>query len=87
MAKQPAGRISQITTMRTVLARAHGGDLTDAAAARQLLIERYGGAVRTYLLGHTWRPCESTKLRARSHSTYSMSSRGGFLVAIGSGSC
>jgi RNA polymerase sigma-70 factor (ECF subfamily) len=33
-----------------VLARANSGALDDAAAARQLLIERYGPAVRGYLL-------------------------------------
>src|SRR5262245_4480901 len=42
-------RLSQISTMWTVLAQAPSGDNDDATAARRLLIERYGGAVRSYL--------------------------------------
>ena len=42
-------RLSQISTMWTVLAKAHAGAADDAAAARQLLIERYGAPVRRYL--------------------------------------
>lgn len=42
-------RLSQISTAWTVLAQAHHGPSDDAAAARRLLVERYGGAVRGYL--------------------------------------
>lgn len=42
-------RLSQIQTMWTVLNQAHAGTAT-AAAAQELLIRRYGGAVRKYLL-------------------------------------
>jgi hypothetical protein len=42
-------RLSQISTMWTVLAQAHAGPPGDVAAAQQLLIERYGGAVKGYL--------------------------------------
>jgi RNA polymerase sigma-70 factor (ECF subfamily) len=42
-------RLSQIQTMWTVLRQAHAG-AADAAAARELLIRRYGGAVHKYLL-------------------------------------
>jgi hypothetical protein len=45
----PPQRLSQISTMWTVLAQAHTGPPAEAAAARQLLIERYGGAVKGYL--------------------------------------
>ena len=44
-------RLSRISTIWTVLHQAHHGDATDAATARRLLIERYGGAVHGYLVG------------------------------------
>jgi RNA polymerase sigma factor (sigma-70 family) len=44
-------RLSGITTMWTVLRAAHGGPPDAAGAARQLLLERYGPAVRRYLAG------------------------------------
>src|SRR5213080_1066670 len=44
-------RLSGISTMWTVLRQAHGGPPDAATAAKQLLLERYGGAVRAYLLG------------------------------------
>jgi RNA polymerase sigma-70 factor (ECF subfamily) len=44
-------RLSQITTQWTVLLRAHATPADGAAAAQQLLLERYGGAVARYLLG------------------------------------
>jgi RNA polymerase sigma-70 factor (ECF subfamily) len=47
----PDLRLSQIPTLWTVVLRAHGGPGDDAGAARQALLERYGGAVRRYLLG------------------------------------
>ncbi len=44
-------RLSAISTMWTVLRAAHGGTSSAADAARELLLHRYGGAVRRYLLG------------------------------------
>jgi RNA polymerase sigma-70 factor (ECF subfamily) len=44
-------RLSRISTAWTVLEQAHTGPPDDAAAAQQLLLERYGGAVHRYLLG------------------------------------
>jgi RNA polymerase sigma-70 factor (ECF subfamily) len=46
-----AARLSGISTMWTVLRQAHGGPPDAATAAKQLLLERYGGAVRRYLMG------------------------------------
>jgi RNA polymerase sigma-70 factor (ECF subfamily) len=43
-------RLSHITTMWTMLAQAHGGKEDEAAAARQMLMLRYCGAVYRYLL-------------------------------------
>jgi RNA polymerase sigma-70 factor (ECF subfamily) len=43
-------RLSHITTMWTVLTQAHRGEGDEAAAARQLLMLRYCGAVYRYLL-------------------------------------
>jgi RNA polymerase sigma-70 factor (ECF subfamily) len=42
-------RLSDISTSWTALRQAHAGEPGPAAAARQLLMERYGGAVRRYL--------------------------------------
>jgi RNA polymerase sigma-70 factor (ECF subfamily) len=42
-------RLSQIATSWTVLRAAHEGPEGEAAAARQLLLERYGPAARSYL--------------------------------------
>jgi RNA polymerase sigma-70 factor (ECF subfamily) len=42
-------RLSQISTVWTVLRQAHGGSDDVAGAARRLLLERYGPAVRRYL--------------------------------------
>lgn len=44
-------RLSQIGTLWSVVEQAHGPDADAATAARQALLERYGGAVRKYLLG------------------------------------
>jgi RNA polymerase sigma-70 factor (ECF subfamily) len=44
-------RLSQIATLWTVVGQAHGSDEAAATAARQRLLERYGGAVKKYLLG------------------------------------
>jgi RNA polymerase sigma-70 factor (ECF subfamily) len=43
-------RLSRISTAWTVLQQAHEGSADAAAAARQLLVQRYGGAVHRYLL-------------------------------------
>jgi RNA polymerase sigma factor (sigma-70 family) len=42
--------LSHISTMWTMLYQAHQGSATEAAAARQLLMQRYCGAVYRYLL-------------------------------------
>lgn len=47
----PPDRLSGISTMWTVLRDAHGGSPEASAAAKELLLARYGGAVRRYLLG------------------------------------
>ena len=44
-------RLSRINTSWHVLRQAHEGAGAEATAAQQLLIERYGPAVRRYLLG------------------------------------
>ncbi len=44
-------RLSRIETLWSVVRRAHEDDLSAAQAAQQELIDRYGGAVRRYLLG------------------------------------
>src|SRR5688572_15010871 len=41
--------LSAIATSWSLLRRAHDAPADDAAAARRLLIERYGGAVKRYL--------------------------------------
>ena len=41
--------LSRISTLWTLVLRAHGGAAEAATGARQQLIERYGGAVRRYL--------------------------------------
>lgn len=47
----PSDRLSGISTMWTVLRAAHGDSPESAAAAKEILLARYGGAVRRYLLG------------------------------------
>ena len=44
-------RLSKISTIWSVLRQAQTGVPEAAALARQLLLERYGGAVHRYLLG------------------------------------
>jgi RNA polymerase sigma-70 factor (ECF subfamily) len=44
-------RLSQINTLWTLVGRAHRDEGTPANAAQAALLERYGGAVRRYLLG------------------------------------
>jgi len=44
-------RLSQISTMWTMLVRAHAPAESGATAAQHMLLERYGGAVYRYLLG------------------------------------
>ena len=43
-------RLASISTMWTMLRDAHGDQATNALEARQLLLERYGGAIHRYLL-------------------------------------
>jgi RNA polymerase sigma-70 factor (ECF subfamily) len=43
-------RLSDISTVWSVLRQAHAGSAEAVAAAQQLLLQRYGGAVRRYLL-------------------------------------
>jgi RNA polymerase sigma factor (sigma-70 family) len=43
-------RLSQISTSWSVVRQAHGGPADAVAAAQQVLLQRYGGAVRRYLL-------------------------------------
>ena len=47
----PNHRLSQITTLWTMVDQAHGLDAAAVTSARQRLLERYGGAVKKYLLG------------------------------------
>jgi RNA polymerase sigma factor (sigma-70 family) len=51
-------RLSQISTSWSVVRQAHGGPADAVAAAQQLLLQRYGGAVRRYLLA-TLRDCHA----------------------------
>ena len=44
-------RLSRMETLWTVVHRAHSDETLEAAAARQQLIDQYGGAVKRYLLG------------------------------------
>lgn len=44
-------RLSQIPTLWTVVRRAHAEETVDARSAQQEMIDRYGGAIRRYLLG------------------------------------
>jgi RNA polymerase sigma-70 factor (ECF subfamily) len=47
----PDQHLSQIATLWTVVGQAHGADAAAVTAARQRLLQRYGGAVKRYLLG------------------------------------
>jgi RNA polymerase sigma factor (sigma-70 family) len=49
---EPAGnaRLSRITTMWSMVCEAHGDDADNARLAQQQLLDRYGGAVRRYLV-------------------------------------
>ena len=44
-------RLSQIHTMWSVVRRAHEDDTLEARSAQQQMVDRYGSAVRRYLLG------------------------------------
>ncbi|MEX2113996.1 MAG: sigma factor [Pirellulales bacterium] len=44
-------RLSQITTLWSVVHRAHGSETADAQLAKQQLLELYGTAIRRYLTG------------------------------------
>ena len=50
-ASAPIERLSQISTMWTMLVRAHEPATLGASAAQHALLERYGGAVYRYLVG------------------------------------
>jgi DNA-directed RNA polymerase specialized sigma24 family protein len=45
-----SNRIDHIETLWSVVRKAHGKSKTEAVEARQALVDRYGGAVRRYLL-------------------------------------
>jgi RNA polymerase sigma-70 factor (ECF subfamily) len=47
----PDQHLSQIATLWSMVEQAHGPDAEGVTAARQRLLERYGGAVQRYLLG------------------------------------
>jgi RNA polymerase sigma-70 factor (ECF subfamily) len=47
----PHQHLSQIATLWTLVDQAHGAEAEAVRAARQRLLERYGGAVSKYLLG------------------------------------
>jgi RNA polymerase sigma-70 factor (ECF subfamily) len=49
--EQPDTRLSQITTLWSVVCRAHEGSAQTVAAAQEQLVQRYGKAVYRYLLG------------------------------------
>lgn len=51
-----ASRLSQIVTQWTLLREAHSGEEDAARTAQSLLLDRYGSAVRRYLLGCTRQP-------------------------------
>jgi RNA polymerase sigma-70 factor (ECF subfamily) len=44
-------RLSRITTLWSLVYRAHGGMADDVTSAQKVLMERYGGAIHRYLLG------------------------------------
>ncbi len=48
---EPDVRLNQIATLWTLLRQAHDGADEGAHEARRVLLERYGGAVKRYLLG------------------------------------
>src|SRR5438876_1024348 len=43
-------RLSRISTLWSVVRQAHDGSATGVCVAQQQLLERYGGAVRRYLM-------------------------------------
>lgn len=51
MERADLSHLSQISTMWTMLFRAHGGGPEGAVSAQHAMMERYGGAVYRYLLG------------------------------------
>jgi RNA polymerase sigma-70 factor (ECF subfamily) len=50
-ATDPEDHLSQIATLWSVVEQAHGPEAEAVTAARQRLLQRYGGAVKRYLLG------------------------------------
>ena len=61
-------RLSQIATQWTMLYQAHKGQAEEAAVARQILMQRYCGAVFRYLLRAVRDVCYC-KLSNNAHST------------------
>src|SRR5690349_8900362 len=51
MSEPQAARLSQLTTLWSLVRQAHQGPAPDTAAARQQLLERYGRPIHRYLLG------------------------------------
>src|SRR6266436_612212 len=51
MERSDPSHLSQISTMWTMLFRAHAGGPEGAVSAQRAMMERYGGAVYRYLLG------------------------------------
>jgi RNA polymerase sigma-70 factor (ECF subfamily) len=49
--EDPSQPLNRISTLWTVVCRAHEGTAGSAAAAQQVLLQRYSGAVYRYLLG------------------------------------
>jgi DNA-directed RNA polymerase specialized sigma24 family protein len=49
--RPPDPRLSRIVTLWTLVRQAHADSGEDVAAAQRALLDRYGGAVRRYLLG------------------------------------
>jgi RNA polymerase sigma factor (sigma-70 family) len=47
----PNDRLSRISTVWSLIFQAHAGKMDAAAAAQNLLMQRYGGAISRYLLG------------------------------------
>lgn len=51
--ESPSSRISRIETMWSIVRTAAGDDSVDSQSARQQMLDRYGTAVKRYLLGAT----------------------------------
>lgn len=53
MTENEEGRISRIETMWSMVQTAQGDDSVDSQSAKQQMLDRYGAAVKRYLLGAT----------------------------------